>query len=232
MTKSVTKSVIKPRLTSLDIIITNIAKSFLPCRPGASKNECIFDDPCAKCMQSMKNALAGKEFPGEIRPHSSKDLSDAAITVFGELNPREAKTQSEMVTQQKEAKAIASMIFNRQHAVVSGNIPKGSNFLGSNPNQPRTLSGVVTAKAQFKGYTSGRSTLENFKPDTESCRRQCQRWDAAKAAVLKLARDPSARQPFYFNRAVYQGKFTRTLASGEVRIGHNDFSKHSMGTDM
>ena len=231
----------RPRPAAADAAFDKSKDTFSAESPDCPTGTCA-EDECEKCRQSMIKALKGEEFEGGINGRSSRELSDASITTFGELNPREAKDAAAVASQQRESQAIAAMLYNRSNAVQSGEIPKGSNFLGGGKSA-KDLSGVAGARGQFHGYKGGKKLLEELtkKPlKGEACRRQCQRWKASKAAVEKFAKDPASLDQFnqdngkfYYNRAIRQGSFTRTLneARGEVRIGGNDFSELPMGTD-
>jgi predicted flap endonuclease-1-like 5' DNA nuclease len=217
------------------------AAATFPAKAPAEPCEDCGDD-CKKCQEEMKKALQGKLYDKGVGPYSAKDLNDASVTTFGELSAAEAKTPDAVATQQRESQGIAAMMFNRHGAVTSGQRPAGSNFTPG--KTPHTLSGVATNKSQFHGYAGGKKMLEQLtrgKLQGEPCRRQCQRWRAAKKAVDKLANDPAALDKynqengkFYYNRAVKQpGGITRITdtARGEVRIGGTDFSGRPMGTD-
>lgn len=215
------------------------AESFDQKEPDSPCVEC--GDACARCQEEMKKALQGKAFDKGIGKYSAKDLNDATITTFGELSAKEAHGAAAEATQQREAEGVAAMMFNREAAVSSGNIPRGSNFTPGGAS--KTLGGVATSKSQFHGYAGGTSTLNQLtkgKLSGEPCRRQCQRWRASKKAVEKFASDPKALDQynqengkFYYNRAVNQRGGARTLdvSRGEVRIGGTDFSTRPMGTD-
>lgn len=199
-------------------------------------------DECKKCQDEMKKALQGKLYDKGIGNYSAQDLNDATITTFGELSALEAKGAEAIATQQRETEGIASLMYNRHNAELSGNLPKDANFTpGKTPN---TLSGIATRQSQFHGYKDGKALLRDHltkgKLQGEPCRRQCQRWRASKKAVEKFASDPAALEQykkdngtFYWNRAVNQRDGMRTLdvSRGEVRIGGTDFSSRPMGTD-
>lgn len=200
------------------------------------------EDACKKCQEEMKKALQGKLYDEGAGEYSAKDLNDATITTFGELSSGEAKGAAAIATQQRESEGVAAMMFNRHDAVASGQRPAGSNFTPG--KTAHTLGGVATSKSQFHGYAGGTGILKQLtrgRLQGEPCRRQCQRWRAAKNAVEKFANDKSAlarynqeNGKFYYNRAVHQpGGITRTLDTGrnEVRIGGTDFSGRPMGTD-
>lgn len=212
--------------------------------PAKSPDEPCEDcgDDCKKCQEEMKKALQGKLYDKGIGQYSAQDLNDATVTTFGELSSGEAKGAAAIATQQRESEGIAAMMFNRHNAVASGQRPAGSNFTPG--KTAHTLGGVSTSKSQFHGYAGGKGILKQLtrgKLQGEPCRRQCQRWRAAKKAVEKFAKDPAALEQynqqngkFYYNRAVRQpGGITRITdtARGEVRIGGTDFSGRPMGTD-
>lgn len=229
-----------PATADAQATLDKAAETFPAKTPEEPCEDC--GDDCKKCQEEMKKALQGKLYEEGIGQYSAQDLNDATVTTFGELSAGEAKGAEAIATQQRESEGIAAMMFNRHDAVASGQRPRGSNFTPG--KTPHTLSGISTNKSQFHGNAGGKKMLQQLtrgKLQGEPCRRQCQRFRAAKKAVEKFAKDPAALEKynqengkFYYNRAIRQpGGVTRTLDAGrgEVRIGGTDFSGRPMGTD-
>ncbi|WP_437927537.1 hypothetical protein WMF37_52415 [Sorangium sp. So ce291] len=97
------------RATRLKRAYHDIPRVFHEEPAGSYKADCN----CCECTEST-------EFASDIGPYKAADLKIAAITVFGELDPRKA-TSSGTITpdiQKNESKAIASEIFNRRHTII------------------------------------------------------------------------------------------------------------------
>jgi len=87
-----------------------------------------------------------------------------------------------------------------------------------------TLADIVAQDKQYEGTKTGQIYYNDYENMSDANqKRNCQRWKTAKAALEKLAKDPSKRNNYDQFRSNYRGK--RKLTKGETRIGGNDFWK-------
>jgi len=91
-------------------------------------------------------------------------------------------------------------------------------------NEEVTLADIVAQDKQYEGTKTGQAYYDTYKNMSEpNQQRNCQRWKTAKAALEKLAKNPSERNNYDQFRSNYNGD--RKLNKGETRIGGNDFWK-------
>lgn len=94
-------------------------------------------------------------------------------------------------------------------------------------NRAVTLSDIVTAPgpngtAQYEGYAPGKQLYQKYgNLSAADQQRNEKRWTTVRAALTKLASDPTKRLPYIEFRSNRGG--TRQLKANETRIGGNDF---------
>jgi len=87
-----------------------------------------------------------------------------------------------------------------------------------------TLADIVAQNEQYEGTKTGQDYYDKYENMSEADKkRNYQRWKTAKAALEKLAKNPSKRDKYDQFRSNYNDK--RELEQGETRIGGNDFWK-------
>lgn len=139
--------------------VRQIGKHFLQVRPHSAVSTCCED--CESCRQSMEDALSGKvaDFSGGIGNYTEQELADAAIAVFGELSPLEAKTPTTVKTQTQEASAIASEIFNRSKAITATGITSTKKE-DANLEEMREAAKAMHDKVKYKQAQQDIAALE------------------------------------------------------------------------
>jgi len=113
---------------------------------------------------------------------------------------------------------------NKKIATNSAKIAAESYVSKDKRNGKITLDYIVAQDKQYEGTKTGQAYYDSYeKMSGADQKRNCQRWKTAKAALEKLAKNPSERDNYDQFRSNRNGK--RTLTKGETRIGGNDFWK-------
>lgn len=124
----------------------------------------------------------------------------------------------------KTANSALGKAQNKKIATNSAKMAAESYVSEDKRNGDVTLTDIVAQNEQYEGTKTGQDYYDKYENMSEANqKRNCQRWKTAKAALEKLAKNPSERDNYDQFRSNYNGK--RTLKKGETRIGGNDFWK-------
>lgn len=180
-----------------------------------------------------KSRAAHSKAAGEL--DTAKQRYQSALKSFDELSRNPTRYKRELT---EKGYAAAFSKARTEHATAKHAYAEAQNRLlsasdakkanetylpaGKRTEAKVTLGMVVEDPKQYEGTKKGHEDALNYPGMNEADKqRNAERWEAAKAAVLSVAEDPSQAYPFRQFRSNRGG--ARVLKPQETRIGGNDF---------
>lgn len=186
-------------------------------------NRRIFIKEARRNYEKAKEKLerANEEFKKAIARHS--ELGNNLTKYKRELGDEEYNRQlAEAKEKYNEARSRKGSAQKEAIDCNSKKIQAESFVSKYKRNKSVTLKDIVALHKQYEGTRTGKKYVREYpKWSRADQKRNCERWKTAKAALEKIAGNPSLRKKYFEFRSNRGGE--RTLNSRETRIGGNDF---------
>ncbi|GEM_PF-2799146 len=186
-------------------------------------NRRIFIKEARENYEKVKEKLekASKKFEEAIARHD--ELAKKPTKYKRELGDEDYNRQlAEAKENYRETRKSKGAAQNEANECSNKKIQAESFVSKNKQNKPVTLKDIVALHKQYEVTRTGKRYVREY-PEWARAdqKRNCERWKTAKAALEKIAGNPSLRKEYFEFRSNRGGK--RTLNSGETRIGGNDF---------